>query len=106
MFAKADKRLVVNHSAGDFDEIDAVFHFRGNLHAPTVFSDSIRVKILYVLNAIGDARGISLAEEILFDVFALRVMTHGAHHLMAAGRGFTFSPPSHPVFSRVAWSWH
>ena len=40
MFAKADKRPVVNHSAGDLDEIDLVSHFRGNLHAPTVFPDS------------------------------------------------------------------
>jgi len=49
MFAKAQKRAVVNHSAGDLDEIDVVSHFRGNLHAPTVFPDSIRVKILCVL---------------------------------------------------------
>jgi hypothetical protein len=40
MFAKADERPVVNHSAGDLDEIDLVSHFRGNLHAPTVFPDS------------------------------------------------------------------
>jgi hypothetical protein len=41
----------VNHSTGDFDEIDVVSHFRGNLHAPTVFPNSIRVKILCVLIA-------------------------------------------------------
>jgi len=51
MFAKAEKRPVVNHSAGDLDEIDVVSHFRGNLHAPTVFPDSIRVKILCVLKS-------------------------------------------------------
>jgi hypothetical protein len=51
MFAKAEKRSVVNHSAGDLDENDVVLHFRSNLHAPTVFPDSIRVKILCVLKS-------------------------------------------------------
>ena len=48
MFAKANKSSVVNHSAGDLDEIDVVSYFRRNLHAPTVFPDSIDVKILCV----------------------------------------------------------
>ena len=51
MFAKAEKRSVVNHSAGDLDEHDVVLHFRSNLHGPTVFADSIRVKILCVLKS-------------------------------------------------------
>ena len=108
MFAKADKRPVVNHSSGDFDEIDVVFHFRGNLHAPTVFSDSIRVKILCVLKAIGDARGIAPVEEIPFDVVAVGVMADLAFLLMLIGMGFcraergTVSPPVQSNFFRCS----
>src|SRR5262249_35144923 len=95
MFAKADKRPVVNHSAGDFDEIDVVSHFRGNLHAPTVFSDSIRVKILCVLKAIGDARGVAPAEEILLDEFAVGVVADLANGLVPVETGLLSSGMRH-----------
>ena len=58
MLAKAEKRPVMNHSAGDLDEIDVVSHFRGKLHAPTVLPDSIRVKIRCVLKPAHARRGV------------------------------------------------